>query len=506
MAGEYIINFSSDALKDAFTILPRTVDNSTTLTLFGKGAPSYGEGLQENLVHLLENFCSDTAPLRATTGQLWYQNSTQALSVCTGTNPTTWQSIGIQSGGTAPTGVSVGTLWFNTSDASLNYWDGTEWVPIGGASITASDTAPTAPVAGQLWVDTTVGVLKYWSGTAWISIGTNSAETAYVQAIMTQITPTIATCLNSISSNVQDQINSLTDLVNTAVTLTLDGKVNKAGDTMTGYLVLNQDPLTNLQAATKRYVDLAIFNALQGVGGTVSSNQQHQIEISATTNGQTVFTLPATPTAAHVVYVSGVEQSLTNYTLVGSTLTLSVGVASGTEILVDYYDLSNTPGISALHIQTQVATAGQTVFTLTIPYTVGDPTITVLKYSLLVFVDGTKQQVDYSYAETDTSTITFASPLPLGAEVTTVSYNFNGTASMQVNSFTATASQTNFPISPLYHHTSSPTDTLNVGAMVYVAGVAQGVNEYIETNGSSIILGSGVSAGTLVEVCIFNIN
>jgi hypothetical protein len=32
-------------------------------------------------------------------------------------------------------------------------------------------------------------------------------------------------------------------------------KVNRAGDTMIGDLILNADPVTNLQAATKQYVD-----------------------------------------------------------------------------------------------------------------------------------------------------------------------------------------------------------------------------------------------------------
>ena len=501
MAGEYIINYSSDSLKDAFTILPRTVNNDTSLTLFGKGAPSYGEGLQENLVHLLENFCSNTSPARPTVGQLWYHNDSQLLQICTSISPVTWHAVGIQTASTAPTSVAVGTLWFNTISGELNYWDGTQWVPIGGsgASVTVGTTAPTGPKVGQLWVDTNIGVLRYWSGTEWTAVGTNNAETAYVAAIMVQISPVRANYLSTISSNVQTQIDTLSSDLSTALSTTVAGKVNIAGDTMTGFLSLSADPAVALHAATKRYVDMAVFNALKSIGGTNSSAQQHQLEMYATTDNQTVFTLPVTPTAAHVVYVSGVEQSLNNYTLVDATLTLSTGVAINTEIMVDYYDIGNTPGVSAIHIQTQTATDAQTVFTITIPYVTG-------QNALMVFVDGIKQQITNAYTETSTTSITFNTPLVVGTEVTTVSYALNGTAAIQLNTFVATAGQTNFTITPAYHHTNVPSDPLNVNAMVYVAGVAQGANEYTETNGTSIILSSGVSVGTPVDIYIFNIN
>lgn len=38
----------------------------------------------------------------------------------------------------------------------------------------------------------------------------------------------------------------------------VDGKVSKAGDTMTGHLTLNANPTSNLHAATKQYVDSAV--------------------------------------------------------------------------------------------------------------------------------------------------------------------------------------------------------------------------------------------------------
>ena len=44
------------------TITDGTVDNTTSLQLFGKSFSGFGEGLNENLVKLLENAASTSAP------------------------------------------------------------------------------------------------------------------------------------------------------------------------------------------------------------------------------------------------------------------------------------------------------------------------------------------------------------------------------------------------------------------------------------------------------------
>ena len=81
-----------------------------------------------------------------------------------------------------------------------------------------------------------------------------------------------------------------------------------------------------------------------------------------------------------------------------------------------YRSLSNTGPSTfinfAVNEEVQVATAGQTVFTLTNTYSPGTN-------SLTVFVDGVNQYdgVGYSFVETDGSTVTFASGLHVGALV-----------------------------------------------------------------------------------------
>lgn len=88
---DYQITFT-DTTKAPFVIKPYTangpkepmapaplhtsaVSANTSLVLLGKGAFDYGEPIQKNLVHLLENFASPTRPSYPIQGQLWYKTS-----------------------------------------------------------------------------------------------------------------------------------------------------------------------------------------------------------------------------------------------------------------------------------------------------------------------------------------------------------------------------------------------------------------------------------------------
>lgn len=78
----YTINWTDASLKSPFTIDPNTVDTAnSSLSLTGAGLANWGEQLQENLIHLLENFASDgVAPANPTAGMIWYDaNSNQLL-------------------------------------------------------------------------------------------------------------------------------------------------------------------------------------------------------------------------------------------------------------------------------------------------------------------------------------------------------------------------------------------------------------------------------------------
>lgn len=108
-----------------------TVDTTTDLRLVGKNYAGYGEIQNENFVHLLESFANNTAPPKALTGQIWYDN--------------------------------------NSTTKKLKYYDGSRWKVAGGAEVSAS--APTGLSTGDFWWDTTAKQLYAWTGSEYALIG-----------------------------------------------------------------------------------------------------------------------------------------------------------------------------------------------------------------------------------------------------------------------------------------------------------------------------------------------
>lgn len=141
----YTINFTKPTLlgKAAFTIADSTTNSSSTsLVLLGKGSSPFGDKLWENMVHMLENFCSDSEPLNKTLGQLWYDSTNKKLKLCELDAPgtgKTWTEIG---------GASTTPTTYFTPDAQ-------------GLSLYNYDlnVAASAKIAANLTVvgDTTVG-------------------------------------------------------------------------------------------------------------------------------------------------------------------------------------------------------------------------------------------------------------------------------------------------------------------------------------------------------------
>jgi len=111
------------------TITDGTVDNTTSLQLFGKSYSGFGEGLNENLVKLLENAASTAAPSAPLKGELWFDTATNQLKVYDGTSfkPTG----GAKSGATAPTNPGAGDLWHDTGNDQLSVYTGAAWQLVG---------------------------------------------------------------------------------------------------------------------------------------------------------------------------------------------------------------------------------------------------------------------------------------------------------------------------------------------------------------------------------------
>lgn len=86
----YQIDFT-DPVEPPFNIAPGNLNTGdTTLALPGPGLFNYGESMVENLIHLLENFSSNSSPLNPIKGQLWYDSANETLKVCTDPTGPIW--------------------------------------------------------------------------------------------------------------------------------------------------------------------------------------------------------------------------------------------------------------------------------------------------------------------------------------------------------------------------------------------------------------------------------
>tara|TARA_Y100001973_G_C5200750_1_gene337415 strand:+ start:977 stop:2374 length:1398 start_codon:yes stop_codon:yes gene_type:complete len=123
----YIINKTDGSA--VTTITDGTIDNTTSLTLFGKSYSGFGELLNENLVKLLENSAGTSAPAAPLTGELYFDTSTAQLKVYDGANfkPTG----GAKSQSSQPTSASAGDLWMDSDDDQLYVYTGSAWQLVG---------------------------------------------------------------------------------------------------------------------------------------------------------------------------------------------------------------------------------------------------------------------------------------------------------------------------------------------------------------------------------------
>ena len=85
-----------------------TIDTTTSLQLPGKLFQNYGEPINENLIKLLENSASGTAPSAPLAGELWWDTTNQCLKVYN--SSTNWHPMNVYVGatGTIRSGIDVG--------------------------------------------------------------------------------------------------------------------------------------------------------------------------------------------------------------------------------------------------------------------------------------------------------------------------------------------------------------------------------------------------------------
>ena len=209
---------------------PGGQDRDSDLRLYGLGTLRWGEGVDENLYRLLENYACPAKELgdyNPSTGNNDYNPGTDPIL------PKDENDLGPGNGVTTPV---LGQLWYNTTSESLYVYESTGWQAVAQGLFFADGSVP---MTGNLDLG---GFLAINSGTpsnpqdltpksyvdahiADASLHLTSDQNTFLDGLnLPTLTSVEVNQLIGVTSNVQTQI---------------DSKVAKAGDTLTGNLTMS---------------------------------------------------------------------------------------------------------------------------------------------------------------------------------------------------------------------------------------------------------------------------
>ena len=134
----YTINLTNGAI---FATIPDgTINTSSSMVLVGKNYAGYGEFLDENFIHLLENSSNSTAPTAPLTGQLWWDSTNALLKVYNGS---TFKVVsGATASATAPVSTVAGDLWYDSTNSLLKVYTGSGWLTVGPSTVNGTGATP----------------------------------------------------------------------------------------------------------------------------------------------------------------------------------------------------------------------------------------------------------------------------------------------------------------------------------------------------------------------------
>ena len=136
---DYNVRFTDSLNKGSIIVEANSVNtDDTSLQLPGQNLPNYGQIVNENFLHLLENFANIIAPENPVEGQLWYDTT-----------------VGVD---------------------QLKIYDGTNWVAAGNIKKALTEPEAAQSVLGDIWVDTSNQQLYLYSGSGWILVGPDYSE------------------------------------------------------------------------------------------------------------------------------------------------------------------------------------------------------------------------------------------------------------------------------------------------------------------------------------------
>ena len=151
------------------TITDGTINTASSMTLVGKNYAGYGEFLDENFIHLLENGSNTTAPAAPLTGQLWWDKTNNLLKVYNGTIFKTISAA--TSSASQPSSNVTGDLWYDTTNQQLKVYTGVSFLVVGPGYTSAQGTSGAIPET----ITNNVGATRYIT-----SLYVNSVRVAIV--------------------------------------------------------------------------------------------------------------------------------------------------------------------------------------------------------------------------------------------------------------------------------------------------------------------------------------
>ena len=302
----YTINLTDGTI--FATIADGTINTSSSMILVGKNYAGYGEFLDENFIHLLENGSNTTAPTAPLTGQLWWDKSTGLMKVYNGSTFKVISAATAKS--SAPTSNVQGDLWYDTVNAQLKVYTGSVWLLV-GPQFTAG-TGTTGAIVDTITDNTSVShvVIKLYVEKS--VVGIVSKDAAFTPQVpltgFTTVRPGI-TLSTLVGSQIPLFQGTATD------SQLLDGIDS------TGFLLRNTNQTTT-----------GTFGVLNNTGLTVGANSDFRVGVTGTT--ATIYNQTSNGNIAFNVNIAGVPTTV--MTINGAT-----GIVSGANgIYANYADVA----------------------------------------------------------------------------------------------------------------------------------------------------------------------
>ena len=302
----YTINLTDGTI--FATVADGTINTASSMTLVGKNYAGYGEFLDENFIHLLENGSNTTAPGAPLTGQLWWDKTNNVMKVYNGT---TFKVI---------------------------------------SAATASSSAPTSNVAGDLWFDTTNQQLKVYNGSAFILVGpastsgqgtsgaivTTVQDTSLVDHVIVQLyVNNVIVAIVSKDATFTPGGAGITGFATVGPGIQLSSSVSGAvfGGTATDADALDGLASTQFLRSDANDTTSGTLGILNDTGLTVGADQDAKISVTTANSAVTIANQTSNANLIFQVNVAGTPT--TAMTIFGAN-----GVISGTQINANYADVA----------------------------------------------------------------------------------------------------------------------------------------------------------------------